>query len=151
MASATSDAAASRTGDKVGDADEVAAIIGAPNGKLLMNVLMALNEKDIEKGLEALREAEKNNIEMKLFVRLLLERVRAVMLIRNLPGRKDEILSAFSEDDAKVIGEMSKTAASPINSHLLLRLLDAADQTLRTQLPHLPLEVAIIDLCQKPE
>ena len=137
------------SGDKVGSADEVASIIGAPKGELLMKVVDAFNKKEAEPALEAVQQAAKDGVEMKLFMRLLLERVRAVMLLRNLPARTDDILAAFSEDDAKVLTELSKDDQSPLNSHLLLRLLDAADQTSRTQLPHLPLEVAIIDLCQK--
>lgn len=139
------------SGDKAGSADEVAAIIGAPKSKLLMDVVEALNSGEAEPALEAVQKATKAGVEMKLFMRLLLERVRAVVLVRNLPGKKDVILGAFSEEDAKVLEKLAGEEKSPLNSHLLLRLLDAADQTLRTQLPHLPLEVAIIDLCQKAE
>lgn len=137
------------SGDSAGEADEVAAIIGAPKGELLMTVVKALHEKNAEKALEAIAEAVKNSVEMKLFLRLLLERVRAVILLRNLPARTADLLAPFAEDDAKILEELSKDNSSPLNSHLLLRLLDAADQTFRTSIPHLPLEVAIIDLCQK--
>ena len=88
---------------------------------------------------------------MKLFMRLLLERVRAVMLLRNLPAQNTEILASFNEEDAKALAAMAASPESPLNSHLLLRLLDAADQTSRASIPHLPLEVAIIDICQKGE
>ena len=137
------------SGDKVGSADEVADIIGAPKGDLLMKVVGALHKKEAQAGLSAVGAATKAGVDMKLFVRLLLERVRAVMLLRNLPAREGDILAAFGEDDAKALKELSKDDQSPLNSHLLLRLLDAADQTSRTQIPHLPLEVAIVDLCSK--
>ncbi len=139
------------SGDSAGEADEVAAIIGAPKGELLMTIVKSLHARDAEKALEAVAEAVKGGVEMKLFVRLLLERVRAVILLRNLPARTADILAPFSEDDAKVLEELSKDNFSPLNSHLLLRLLDAADLTFRTSIPHLPLEVAIIDLCQASE
>ncbi len=137
------------SGDKAGDADEVAAIIGAPKNELLLKVVKTLAEQDSAVGLEAVAEATASTIDMKLFMRLLLERVRAVILLRNLPARKDDILGAFSESEAAALSELADSASTTINSHLLLRLLDAADQTGRTQLPHLPLEVAIIDLCTK--
>ena len=137
------------SGDAAGEADEVAAIIGAPKGELLMTVVKALHEKNTQSALEAVGQAVANSVEMKLFMRLLLERVRAVILLRNLPARSADILAPFAEDDAKTLEELSKDNSSPLNSHTLLRLLDAADQTFRTSIPHLPLEVAIIDLCQK--
>lgn len=135
------------SGDSAGEADEVAAIIGAPKGELLMTVVKALHEKNAQIALEAVGQAVKNGVEMKLFMRLLLERVRAVILLRNLPARTADILAPFAEDDAKILEELSKDNSSPLNSHLLIRLLDAADQTFRTSIPHLPLEVAVIDLC----
>lgn len=137
------------SGDNAGEADEVAKIIGAPKGELLMRLVSALNEKKVEDALAAVAEATAAGIDMKLFLRLLLERVRAVMLIRNLPARKEAILSSFSQDDAKLLEELAGAAGATLNSRLLLRLLDAAIETTRSPIPQLPLEVAVIDLCQQ--
>ncbi len=130
-------------------ADEVATIIGAPRGSLLNQILQAFAEKDVEKGLAAVALATAATLDHKLFLRLLLERVRAIILLRNLPSRREIILASFAEEDAKYLEKLSGESVSTINSHLLLRLLDAADQTSRSPIPSLPLEVAIIDLCQK--
>lgn len=127
--------------------DEVAIIIGAPKGQLLIEVVEALGKKEAEPALTAVSKAA-GSADMKLFVRLLLERVRAVVLLRNLPSRHDDILSEFSEEEAALIERLSGDKTSAINSHMLLRLLDAAEQTSRSQIPSLPLEVAIIDLCE---
>lgn len=137
------------SGDTAGEADEVATIIGAPKGALLMSVVEALNKKDVEAGLSAIYSATSAGVNMKLFTRLLLERVRAVILLRNLPGRREDILAQFGDEDSKTLEALAADNTSPLNSHLLLRLLDAADQTVRASIPNLPLEVAIIDLCQK--
>lgn len=130
-------------------ADEVATIIGAPKGRLLMDIVSALNEKKSEPALEAVLKATKASVNMKLFTRLLLERVRAVILLRNLPSRKEEILSIFNSEDSEAIEALSKTDKSPINSHMLFRLLEAAEQSARSELPHVALELAIIDICEK--
>lgn len=137
------------SGDEIGDADEVAAIIGAPKSAILAHLVAALHEKDAEKGLGAIRDAVESHADMKLFVRLLLERVRAVMLLRNMPAKKDDILAAFPESDQAQLEALSKDAASPLNSHLLLRLLEAAEMTGRTAVPQLPLELAVVELCNK--
>lgn len=134
--------------DKVGNVDEVAEIIGVPRTALLMDLLKALNDKEVDSALTTIAEATSTG-NIKLFIRLLLERVRAVILLRNLPASREEILAAFKEEDGVVLEKYANDAKSPLNSRLLLRLLDAADQAQRSDLPHLPLEVAIIDLCQK--
>jgi len=130
-------------------ADEVATIIGAPRGHLIVEIIEALQEKDSERALAAILKAVAANTDMKLFVRLILERVRAIILLRNLPARRTDILANYSSDESALLEKISSDLKSPINSHLLLRLLDTAELTNRSQIPSLPLEVAIVDLCQK--
>lgn len=137
------------SGDEIGGADEVAAIIGAPKGKLLRDVVEALASGNVEQGIEAVRTARADHVEMKLFLRLLLERVRAIMLVRNVPGRKDEYLSSFGEGDTEYLAELAAAKESKLNSHLLLRLLSTAEQLNWTQVPELPLELAIMELCEQ--
>ena len=135
--------------DKKGSADEVAVIIGAPKGALVMNVLDALHEKDGDKGLHAITKAVEENVDIKLFMRLLLERVRAVILVRHSKQDAEDVLAQFADDDAKHVQELAKDIKSPINSALLLRLLEAAEQTGCTHLPQLPLELAVVELTRQ--
>lgn len=137
------------SGDEIGDADEVATIIGAPKSTLLASVIDGLANKNAETALTAIGEAVENHVDMQLFVRLLLERVRAVMLLRNLPNKQDSILAAFPERDHEQLRALGVHKDNPINSHMLLRLLDAAERLGRTSLPQLPLELAVIDICSK--
>lgn len=133
------------SGDEIGDVNEVATIIGAPKMQLLLDLVDALHVKDREKALEAIQSAVAENADMKLFARLLLEHVRAVMLVRNLPSKAEQILSAFSTEAKERIKEYAG-AESPLNSHLLLKLLIAVEQINYSPIPHLPLEVAIVDI-----
>lgn len=137
------------SGDEIGSADEVADIIGAPKSSILAHLVNALAKKDAEVALVAVQDAVGAQVDMKLFVRLLLERVRAVMLLRNAPSQSENILKNFSKSDADQVKEISGEATSAVNSHMLLRLLQASQETGRVSLPQLPLELAIIEICQK--
>ncbi len=136
------------SGDDIGEVDEVAAIIGAPKAGTMHVLVEGLHAKDKEMALSALQDAIAQNVDMKLFARLLLEHVRAVMLVRNLPSKADQILGAFSPEGQEKIKAFA-AEASPLNSHLLLRLLQAAEQVHRSPVPHLPLEVAIVEVMEK--
>lgn len=137
------------SGDEIGSADEVATIIGAPKGEVLRDLLHALSTSETEKALEAVSLAVEAHVDMKLFMRLLLERLRAIILLRNAPGRKEAILAAFGSDDQTLITELGSASDSSLNSHLLLSLLDTAQQVGKTALPQLPLELAIIEAKKK--
>lgn len=136
------------SGDEIGDADEVAAIIGAPRTSVLLSILEAMHEKDTEKILTAFMEVVEQHADMKLFTRLLLEHVRAVMLLRNLPSKEAEILKQFGSDTQEKIKTYA-TGESPINSHMLLRLLDAAEHVSRSPIPHIPIEIALVDVTKR--
>ncbi len=136
------------SGDKIGDADEVATIIGAPKSEILVHLLQALEQKNADVAIKALHEALSSHVEMKLFARLLLERIRAVMLLRNAPTQSEQILAQFSDSDTIIIKEFAQNPNTTINSQLLSRLLSATQQISHTNLPHLPLEIFIIDSCQ---
>ncbi|MCA9363187.1 DNA polymerase III subunit gamma/tau [Candidatus Kaiserbacteria bacterium] len=135
------------SGDKIGDADEVAAIIGAPKVATMQSLLTALHTKQKTVALEAIQEAVKTGVDMKLFVRVLLEHVRAVMLLRNLPTKESDILASFGTDTQLKIKDIVAEETS-INSHLLLRLLEAAELVSRSPIPQAPLEIAIIEVTE---
>lgn len=137
------------SGDTIGDASEVAVIIGAPKAHILQQLLEALHKKDVAGALEAVNEAVGTNVDMKLFMRLLLEKVRAVVLLRNVPSNEKKLLATQSTEDQALIIKLAKETPSALNSHLLVLLLSASEKTGKTVLPQLPLELAIIDSCAK--
>jgi DNA polymerase-3 subunit gamma/tau len=122
------------SGDTIGDADEVATIIGAPKIATLRALTTALHKKDKEAALGAIATAVEHSADMQLFVRLLLEQVRAVMLLRNLPAKKTEILDRFDPETRELLTGFA-AEPSPLNSHLLVRLLAAAEDTARLANP----------------
>lgn len=130
--------------DAHADADEVAGIIGAPKGTLVMDIIDALHTRDTARALAAIAAAYEQNIDMQLLVRLILERMRAVMLARH-DGKNDAVLAHYREDDRAALTALARDVRSPINSKLLARLLVAAEQTGRTYMPQLPLELAVIE------
>ena len=133
------------SGDKIGSADEVASIIGAPKTATMLQLVGALHTKNRTEALESIQSAVETNVDMKLFARLLLEQVRAVMLLRNLPARKEDILSSFGVE-AKAKIEEYASGATALNSHLLLKLIEATELITRSPIPHAPLEIVVIDV-----
>ncbi|MBY0310295.1 DNA polymerase III subunit gamma/tau [Patescibacteria group bacterium] len=137
------------SGDTIGSADEVAAIIGAPRVALLLRLMKGLAERNTAEALDAVSDAAAAHVDMQMFVRLFLEHVRAVLLLRHIPNDESTVLASFGEQARMTIVALSKATGSPLNSHLLLRFLEAADQVARSPIPALPLELAIIDVTAK--
>ena len=137
--------------DDKAEADEVATIISAPKTQLLKSVIQALHEQNTETALEAVGTAVAEEVDMKLFMRLLLERVRSIILARHQSAKADELMAQYSEDEQELLKSVAAEKSSPVHSHLLIRLLSAAEQTGRTYLPQIPLELAIVELTTKKD
>jgi DNA polymerase-3 subunit gamma/tau len=135
------------SGDTIGSADEVAAIIGAPRTSTILALLDAIHTKDKERALDTLATVTEQPVDIKLFSRLLLEHIRAVMLLRNLPSHQESILGAFGPEAQEKIRAFA-SGPSLLNSHTLLRLLSATELISRSPIPQLPLEIAVIDIIE---
>jgi DNA polymerase-3 subunit gamma/tau len=132
--------------DKAIEVDEIARIVGAPRQILLQDVVRALATGETETGLAAVRAADADGVDMRLFMRLLLERVRAVLLFRHRAGTEDELFENYTPEERELLAGIAKDRASRVNSKLLVRLLEAAEQIGKGSVPALPLELALIEL-----
>ena len=127
--------------------DEVADVVGAPRNMILSELLNGFALRDVEKGLSALQSAGAAHVDTKLLYRLLLERVRAVIIARNLTARAGDVLNVFPENEQAVLRSYAEDVASPINSRLLQRLITTGDFIGKSVIPVLPIELALIEHC----
>ena len=133
----------SDSGKKISLAD-IEKITGAPKAGLVNDVIAALAEKNIDKGVGAARRAGEGNIDMKLFLKLILQKLRFVLLLRVAPTMKKVIEEEVSEEDFAFLEKLAGEKNAGINSRTLVAFIDAYEQTGRTYIPELPLELALI-------
>jgi DNA polymerase III subunit gamma/tau len=129
------------------ESDEVADIIGAPKQVQLQKLITALSSKNKEEALMALADVVDSHIDARLFMKLLLARVRAVILLRNAPAVGARVLSQMSSSETEYIKKLAEDKTSALNSHALLALLRASESVGKTALPLLPLELAVLEIC----
>ncbi len=134
--------------DKKVSVEEVETVTGAPRADLLNALLEAFEQGSAEEGLGAVSKAVAQGSDMKVFMRLLLERVRAVLLLRFAKDIRGRIEEEFSERDFSLISKIAGTKETRINAALLRRLLETQAEVTRAYIPHLPLELAVIELCE---
>jgi len=126
--------------------EEVELITGAPKGKLISDVLLAIEHKKLNESLVALSEVGKENLDPKLFLRLLLARMRTVMLLRFASEMEEEIKASLAEQDFEVLKKIADTKTSSINSKTLDELLRAYEEMSFAVVKMLPVELALIRL-----
>ena len=126
--------------------EDVEKVTGAPKNTLVNNIVVALSEKDSAKGLEAITVAVAANVDIKLFIKLILQKLRFVLLLRYAPNLAEKIKKDLTEADYELLHGIASKKESHISSATLSELLGALDITSRSSISHLPLELVIIKL-----
>ncbi|MDP3962318.1 MAG: DNA polymerase III subunit gamma/tau [bacterium] len=110
----------SSTEDKKVSIAEVEKITGAPKSGLVNDFISALAKKEKEKALAVLEKVCEGNIAMKTFAALVLGRARIILLSNDMT----------------------------ISSFVMVELLKAYDNIGRSCIESLPMELAVIEVCQ---
>ncbi|MFH1473176.1 MAG: DNA polymerase III subunit gamma/tau [bacterium] len=122
---------------------EVEQVSGAPRAELVRNILESIVKKDLERGLKAIHTASEANADMKLFAKLILERLRYLFLIRLKVGMDSYITSQVSEDDFNFLKGLASQAGQDLTADVLLTFIEAYESSGRTSIPELALELAL--------
>jgi DNA polymerase-3 subunit gamma/tau len=135
--------------DKKIDVAEVEVVSGAPRGELVRTLLEGLAKKDASSALGAIRKVVSENMDPRVLAKLLIHRMRIVLLLRFDPELAQELSQELTEADLELAKALSKEPG--VNSDTLRMLLEAHSQMAYAALPHLPLELAVVDICGKSE
>jgi DNA polymerase III gamma/tau subunit len=133
--------------DKKVDVAEVEKVTGAPRSELIRKLLRAITEKDVSASLKEIKTAIEDNIDIRVLTRLLIHRMRVVLLLRHAPDLAASFSKELTEADLELARELSKHAGA--TSEALKALLDAHATMAYAAVPHLPLEMAVMDICKK--
>lgn len=134
------------SGDKKITLEEVEKITGAPSGKLVNDYVLSALSKNIESGLIAVNMAAEQNIDMKIFTKLVLSKLRAALLVKFGGTAGKDLLVDVSEEDMKFLADAVKENTASVTSGLLVEYLNCYEQLDRSYLPQLPLELALVKI-----
>ncbi len=136
----------SSSADKKLTRAEVEAITGAPRASLVNSFVEQIIAKNADGALKALSDTEKSGISMNIFATLVLEKMRFILLLQHSASSKASIKERVSDDDWSFIETQS--AKKGITPTMLALLLEAADGVGRARTESLPLELAVVQICQ---
>jgi DNA polymerase-3 subunit gamma/tau len=130
---------------------EVEQATGAPRREQVHALINALAEGECGKALAAIEEAAKSDVDMKLFLELVLEALRATLLIRYAPDLRASLAGELGADEFSVLEKLATpqvglAAGKGITHTTMLSFLTAAERIRYAPIPALPLELAVLEL-----
>ncbi len=130
--------------DKKISVEEVALVTGAPRGETINNFIKALDEGNIELGLSAVADAEKSNLDMLLYFKMILLKMRQILLLRNAKNLEDILKEEMTDTDFAFLSGIANKSTSKITSKTLYDLLGYYDMVAKAYIPCLPLELVLV-------
>jgi DNA polymerase-3 subunit gamma/tau len=128
---------------------EVLLVTGAPRAEMVNNFISSIQTKNAELGLNAIDEAVEANINMQVYLKMILQKLRAILLLRLMPKKEGELVEKFSEKDFAFLKDLAQKTDNVISSRTLVELLNAYDEVNKSSLPEMILELVLIRLTTK--
>ncbi len=141
---------------------EVESATSAPKRELVHELIAALAEGNRGTALSAIERAASAGADMKIFLELVIESLRNVLLLRYAPDLRESIQKETDADEFLALEKFAKEKAKPaaggspdgspgepfrsITHATLLAFLTAAERIRYAPIPALPLELAVLEL-----
>jgi len=129
---------------------EVEQATGAPRQEQVHALISALAAGERGAALSAIERAAKASIDMKLFLELVIEALRAALLIRYAPDLRASLQSELGADEFAALEKFARPNVglpkSYITHQTLLAFLTAVERIRYAPIPALPLELAVLEL-----
>ena len=138
--------------------EDVEKITGAPKTVLVNDFISAIAEKNLEKGISAVRKATEANLDIKLYFKLIIQKFRMAIVLRYAPKLKEEMAGDLSETDLEFLerlvkedpaGKQASNGAGKngmFTSSVLAILLEAYENIDNAFIAELPLELALVKI-----
>ncbi|MHB1769692.1 MAG: DNA polymerase III subunit gamma/tau [Minisyncoccota bacterium] len=117
---------------------------GAPRREQVHALINALARGERGAALAAVEQAATSGADMKLFLELVIEALRATLLIRYAPDLHISLQAELGADEFSALEKLTKEKG--ITHATLLSFLTAADRIRYAPIPALPLELAVLEL-----
>ncbi|MDE2173382.1 MAG: DNA polymerase III subunit gamma/tau [Patescibacteria group bacterium] len=124
--------------------EEVEKATGAPKRAQVHALIVALASGERGAALSTIEGTAKSGVDMKLFLELVLEALRATLLLRYAPDLRVALVEELGADEFAALEEYAK--GKDITHATMLAFLTAAERMRYAPIKALPLELAILEL-----
>jgi DNA polymerase-3 subunit gamma/tau len=132
--------------DKEISLKEIESVTGAPNVSLVEDFLNSIAEKDIDKGYDCIKSVIEKNIDIDIYLKMILAKLRYALMLRYAPSSLNYLSSILNEKDISFIKDLISNKPETISSATLDILLTTFQNLKGSFIKELPLEIALIKI-----
>lgn len=125
---------------------DIEEVTGSPHDTLVNDFLDSIASKDIEKGFLCIKKASEENLDMSVYLKMILSKLRYALMLRYAPKTKKDIEGVVSENDMVYITNLITSKPEYISSLTLSILLNTYQSLKNAVISELPLEMALVEI-----
>jgi len=130
--------------------EDVEKITGAPKTELVNDFIKAIALKDLEKGITTVEMATELNLDIKLYLKLIIQKFRMAIILRYAPKLEEMMALDLSDADIDFLKKLVKEDKDGmLRSPALSILLEAYQNMDNAFIAGLPLELALVKIVGK--
>lgn len=122
----------------------VETVTGAPRREQVHGLVDAIAKGERGMAIEAIENTAKADIDMRLYLNMVLGTLRSTLLVRYAPELRKRLLEELGSDEYSAIEAFAKE--NNITHATMLAFLNAADRIRYAPIPAIPLELAVLEL-----
>ncbi len=134
--------------DKKITLEEAEAATGAPKRSLVLSLVAALGKGSADEALAAVRKASSQDVDMPLYLSLVVDALRTALLIRHAPELRKELEAELGSEEYADVAKLALDDASKLSHGTLRAFIDAAGRLRFSPVPAASLELAVLESCQ---
>jgi hypothetical protein len=116
---------------------------------MINDCVQAVATSDVDLVLTVTKNMAESNIDVKVFMRLFLEKFRAGIVLRIAPNKAGDLEGSFSSDDLVFLKKLVAEHVEVFNAGNLLKLLEAFETLGRSAMPVLVFELSLVEIITK--
>lgn len=125
---------------------EVREFLSVPAREIIEDFLLSLFERSVEKGMTVVQKAVDQNLDPKVFLKLILRDLRSLLLIRLSPNSQKVLKETMGKREFDFLEKHKDDFTVEELEKALSAFLETYDTRTRPYLPHLPIELALIKI-----
>ena len=124
-------------------------LLGNVEIELITQFVKYLSEKDAKKAVSFLNESIDKGVNLQQFIKALNSYLREILLLKIDSQFEDSLISGLTAEEKEKIKEFAEKLSSEEIYQFLEKFMAAENKIKYSSIPQLPLELAIVEICQK--
>ena len=138
----------SGAGEKI-KKETIIKILGNVENEVIIKFIGYILEKDVKNAVSFLNESIEKGVDVQQFIKVLNNYLREILLLKIDSKFKDSLTLVLSKEERDKINEFAEKFSSEMIYKCLQEFLEAESKIRYSSIPQLPIELAIVELCQK--